>query len=102
MSSQWYLYLFFTACLIGIGIYALLTMKNLIKVFIGAVIIGKGVGLALLSTGFVRQNILLAQSLVITCIVIEVCMVATALALIIRINRRTKSLDIRTLARLKG
>jgi multisubunit Na+/H+ antiporter MnhC subunit len=102
MNSQWYLYLFFAAGLIGIGIYALLTMRNLIKLFIGIEIIGKGVSLALLATGFVKKNILLAQSLVITYIVIEVCLVATALALIINTTRHTKSLDIRKLTKLRG
>ena len=102
MNSQWYLYLFFAAGLIGIGIYALLTMRNLIKLFIGIEVIGKGVSLVLMSTGFVKGSVLLAQSLVITYIVIEVCLVATALALIINITRHTKSLDVRKLTQLKG
>jgi multisubunit Na+/H+ antiporter MnhC subunit len=94
--------MFFAVGLIGIGIYALLTMKNLIKLFIGIEVIGKGVSLALLATGFAKGNILLAQSLVVTFIVVEVCMVATALALIINITRHTKSLDIRKLTKLRG
>ncbi len=102
MNSSWLLYMFFAVGLIGIGIYALLTMKNLIKLFIGIEVIGKGVSLALLATGFAKGNILLAQSLVVTFIVVEVCMVATALALIINITRHTKSLDIRKLTKLRG
>jgi multisubunit Na+/H+ antiporter MnhC subunit len=95
-------YLFFAAALVGIGLYALLTMRNLIKLFIGIEVLGKGVSLVLLSTGFAKGNILLAQSLVVTYIVIEVCLVATALALIINVTRHTKSLDVRRLTKLKG
>jgi len=102
MNSTWLLYMFFAVGLIGIGIYALLTMKNLIKLFIGIEVIGKGVSLALLATGFAKGNILLAQSLVVTFIVVEVCMVATALALIINITKHTKSLDVRKLTKLRG
>jgi multisubunit Na+/H+ antiporter MnhC subunit len=92
----------FAAGLLFVGIYCLLTMKNVIKLFIGIEVISKGVSLALLATGFVKKNILLAQSLVITFIVVEVCLVATALALIINIYRHTNSLDIRKLTKLKG
>ena len=102
MSNTWFLYIFFAAVLVFTGIYCLLAKRNLIKLFIGIMIIGKGVSLALLATGFAKDNILVAQSLVITFIVVEVSLVATALALIINIYRRTKSLDVRKLAKLKG
>ncbi len=102
MNSTWFLYLGFAALLLFVGIYCLLTMRNLIKLFIGIEIISKAVSLALLTSGFVRNNILLAQSLVITFIVVEVSLVATALAIIINIYRHTKSLDVRKLAKLKG
>jgi NADH:ubiquinone oxidoreductase subunit K len=102
MNSTWFLYLGFAAVLLFVGIYCLLTMRNLIKLFIGIEIISKAVSLALLTSGFVRNNILLGQSLVVTFIVVEVSLVATALAIIINIYRHTKSLDVRKLAKLKG
>lgn len=102
MNSTWFLYMGFAAGLIFIGIYCLLAMKNVIKLFIGIEVISKGVSLALLTAGFVRKNPLLAQSLVITFIVVEVSLVATALAIIINIYKHTKSLDIRKLTKLKG
>lgn len=102
MNNLWFLYMAFVAGLLFVGIYCLLTMKNIIKLFIGIEVVSKGVSLALLATGFVKKNILLAQSLVITFIVVEVSLVATALAIIINIYRHTKSLDIRKLAKLKG
>lgn len=102
MSNLWFLYLFFPALLIFIGIYCLLTMRNLIKLFIAVEVISKGISLALVATGAVKNNILLAQSLVITYIVVEVSLVATALALIINIYKKNKSLDVRLLSKLKG
>ncbi|MCJ7612939.1 MAG: NADH-quinone oxidoreductase subunit K [Candidatus Aminicenantes bacterium] len=102
MSSTWLIYMAFAAILVFVGLYGLLSQRNLIKLFIGIEIISKGISLALVSTGFVRRSIFTAQALTITFIVVEVCVVATALAIIINIYRHTKSLDIRKLAKLKG
>jgi len=102
MNSTWFLYMFFVAVLLFTGIYCLLTMRNLIKLFIGIEVISKAVSLTLIATGLAKKSVLAAQSLVITYIVVEVSMVAVALALIINIYRKTKSLDIRQLAKLKG
>jgi NADH:ubiquinone oxidoreductase subunit K len=102
MNSTWFLYMAFVAALLFVGVYCLLTMRNVIKLFIGIEVISKAVSLALLATGFVKKNTLLAQSLVVTFIVVEVSLVATALAIIINIYRHTKSLDIRKLTKLRG
>ncbi len=102
MTSTWTPYLFVAAGLLFIGIYCLLAMRNLIKLFIGVEIISKAVSLIIVATGFAKKNILIAQSLVVTFIVVEVSLVATALAIIVNLYRHTKSLDIRKLSRLKG
>ena len=102
MNNTWFLYMFFVTVLLFAGIYCLLTMRNLIKLFIGIEVIGKAVSLAFIATGLAKRSILAAQSLVVTYIVVEVSLVATALALIINIYRKTRSLDIRQLAKLKG
>jgi NADH:ubiquinone oxidoreductase subunit K len=102
MSNTWLVYMAFAAGLLFIGLYCLLAMRNLIKLFIGIEIIAKGVSLALVASGFVRKNILVAQAITVTFIVIEVSVVATALAIIINVYRHTRSLDIRKLAKLKG
>jgi len=102
MSNLWFLYVFFSALLIFTGIYCLLTMRNLIKLFIAVEVISKGVSLVIIATGAVKNSILLAQSVAITYIVVEVSLVATVLALIIKIYKKNKSLDIRSLSKLKG
>jgi multisubunit Na+/H+ antiporter MnhC subunit len=94
--------MFFTAALLFTGIFCLLTMRNLIKLFIGIEVVSKAVSLALVATGAARDSVLAAQALVVTYIVVEVSLVATALALIINIYRKTGSLDVRKLSKLKG
>lgn len=102
MNSAWLLYIAVAAALVFIGLYCLLAMRNLIKLFIGIEILSKGVSLALVATGFARNHLLVAQAITVTFIVVEVSVVATALAIIINIYRRTGSLDIRRLTRLRG
>lgn len=102
MNNLWILNMGVVALLIGIGLYCLLTMKNTVKLLIGIEVISKGVTLALVASGYARNNLMVAQSLAITVIVVDVAVIATALALIININRHTKSLDVGKLTRLKG
>ncbi len=102
MTEIWYFYLFFAVVIICLGLFGLLTKRNLIRLFIAVEVISKGVSLILISTGLVKERILTAQAMTITYIVIEVSLVATALALVINIQRRNKTLDIRQLTKLKG
>lgn len=102
MSDFWILSMAFVAILFVIGLYTLLTMKNLIRMLIGIEIISKGILLALIATGYEKNNILTSQSLAISFIVVEVCVLATAMAVIVNIHRHTKSLDIDILTKLKG
>jgi NADH:ubiquinone oxidoreductase subunit K len=102
MTSPWTPYLLAAAALLFTGIYCLLAMRNLIKLFIGVEIVSKSVSLVIVATGFAKKSILVAQSLAVTFIVVEVSLVATALAIIINLYRHTKSLDIRRLSKLKG
>jgi multicomponent Na+:H+ antiporter subunit C len=102
MTNTWYLYLFFAAALVFAGLLGLLARRNLIKLLIAIEVVGKGISLLLLSTGFAKGSILTAQALVVTFIVVEVSLVATAMALVINVYRHTKSLDVRKLAKLKG
>ena len=102
MTNTWFLYVFFAAALVFAGVLGLLAKRNLIKLFICIEVIGKGISLILVGTGLAKASLLTAQALAITYIVIEVSLVATALALIINIYRHTKSLDVRRLSKLKG
>lgn len=102
MNNLWVLNLGFAVLLVGVGLYCLLTMRNTVKLLIGIEVIAKGVTLALVAGGAARGSLMVAQSLAITVIVVDVAVIATALALVININRHTKSLDVRKLTKLKG
>lgn len=102
MSDFWIVNMFFVGLLFLIGLFCLLAMKNLIKLLIGVELLSKGIMLALIATGFEKNNILTSQSLAISFIVVEVSVLATAMAMIINMYRHTKSLDVQHLSNLKG
>ena len=96
------IYMIFVGLLALIGVYALLTSRNIIRLLIGLEIMAKAVVLSFITAGFVRGETFLSQSFVITFIVVEVSLIAVALALVINAYRNTGSLDIEKLAKLKG
>lgn len=100
-SLIWVYDLIIVAGLFLIGFVGLLVMRNIVKLLISVEVLTKGVSLALIASGYARQNPYVMQSVVVTLIVVEVVVVAVALALIVNLYRRTGSLDIRKLAELK-
>ncbi|MEO0108844.1 MAG: NADH-quinone oxidoreductase subunit NuoK [candidate division WOR-3 bacterium] len=100
-STIWLYDLVVVAILFVIGLAGLVVMRNLIKLLIALEVLTKAVSLALVASGYAQRNPHLMQAVVVTLIVVEVVVVAVALALIISIYRRTGSLDIRKLTRLK-
>jgi NADH-quinone oxidoreductase subunit K len=88
--------------MVCIGLYTLLLAKNLIRMLIGFELMTKGVTLALISAGNANGRIALSQTLVITMIVVEVVSIATALAIVMLIQRKKNSLNVRKLTNLKG
>ncbi|MRR51430.1 MAG: NADH-quinone oxidoreductase subunit K [Rhodocyclaceae bacterium] len=95
-------YLVFAGLFFFIGLYALLTGRNMIRLLIGLEIMTKAVVLVFIMAGYARGEEFLTQSYIITFIVVEVTLMAVALALVITAYRNTGSLDVRGLARLKG
>lgn len=85
-----------------IGLYTLIASRNLLRMLIGFEIISKGVTLAIITAGSVNGKIVLSQTLAITAIVVEVVFIAIALAIVMIIQRKRHSLDVRKLTNLKG
>jgi multisubunit Na+/H+ antiporter MnhC subunit len=96
------IYLIFVGLLFFIGLYCLLASRNMVKLLIGLEILAKSAVLSFITAGYARGETFFSQSLVITFIVIEVSLMAVALALVINAYRNTESLDIRNLSKLKG
>ena len=102
MIDSLFLNWIFVALLVFIGFFCMLVSRNLIRQLIGIEIMSKGCILALISAGEALGNMALAQTLAITMIAIEVVIVAVGLALIVRTESITGTLDVWKLSRLKG
>ena len=103
------------ACLILIGLYALIFKRNLIKMVIGITLIESGVNLFLITLGYRKGSIApiytsspggimalpIPQALTLTSIVIGVAVLALMLSLVIHIYRHYGTLDVRKVRRLK-
>lgn len=88
--------------LLGIGLYGLLALRNLIKVVIALQIMVKGVVLALVAAGSLSGQINLGQSLAVTLIVADTVVAVVGLALAVQVRRRFGSLDVQELSTLRG
>ena len=108
--------------LIGLGIYCMAVKKNLIKIVLGLGITDYGINLLIVSIGFnpggtapvyyladllngVAPNFFVdpvPQALTLTSIVIGACVDAMALALVIMLGRKYKSVDADEIRRLNG
>ncbi len=109
-------YYFGAIALILIGLYAILTKRNLIKILIGISIMNAGINLLLVSIGNVRKftapiltgkanpsNTVdpIPQALVLTAIVIGVATLALGLSIVINIYENHGSLDVNKLKEMK-
>lgn len=84
------------------GIYCILATFNLIRALIGVEILIKAVTLLIILIGYITSNSALAQSIVISIIVIEVVIMVVAGGVVLSIFRHNKTIDTRKLNKLKG
>lgn len=103
------------ACLVILGLYALIFKRNLIKMIIGITLIQSGVNLFLITLGYRKNStapiytsspggvmsLPIPQALTLTSIVIGVAVLALMLSLIIHLYRHYGTLDVRKIRRLK-
>lgn len=85
-----------------IGFYCIIATKNLIRVMIGLELLSKAVTLLIIVSGNITGKVALAQSLVITIIIIEVVIIAVAAGIVISLYKHNSSLNTRYLRNLKG
>ena len=104
-SSSLFLFWVFgaSAALIFItGFYQILAGHNLLRTLIGVELLIKAVTLLLVVAGYLSNHVALAQSLVITLIVVEVVFITIAVGVVLGIHRHYGSLDARNIRKLKG
>jgi NADH-quinone oxidoreductase subunit K len=88
--------------LLGIGFYGLMVSRNMIKIVVSLQVLVKAALLAFVAAGAANGQINLSQSLVITIIVADTIVAVIGIALAVQIRRRTGSLDIQEISRLRG
>lgn len=88
--------------LIIAGCYCLIRTYHMLKIIIGIEVAMKAVTLFITYAGYIKGNIDLAQSFVITSIVVEVVVAVVAAGIAINLYRKYGSMDIRNLKKLKG
>ena len=100
--NLWQFHIMLIIVLVGIGIYCLISRRNLIQLIIGIEIIAKAICLSFVLAGHLQGNEQIAQAIVITIIVIEAITAAVVMSLIVAVYRRTGSLNIKDFRRLRG
>lgn len=90
-------YLMFSLMILFLGMYCVITKKNLIKSTIGISIMVKGASLSFLAAGGTT-----AQVAVVLIIVIDAIVAAVLLSLAVNVYKQTGTLDIDSLKRLWG
>ena len=88
--------------LLGVGLYGLLTVRNLFQIIIALQILVKAAVLALVIAGKASGQVNLGQSLAVTVIVADTAVAVVALALAIQVKRRLGTLDVKALSILRS
>ncbi|MDF1539261.1 MAG: NADH-quinone oxidoreductase subunit K [Candidatus Thorarchaeota archaeon] len=90
---SWYLVVAFM--LVGLGAYGMIVKRNLIRILIGAEIMGNGVNLALVAFAVYSDAFsFTAQGLIILVISVAAAHTALALVLMLMYNRRYGTVDL--------
>lgn len=91
------------AIILGVcGFYCIMVTRNFIRSLIGLEILTKAVTLLIIAAGYASNRIALAQSMVITLIVVEVVVISVAAGIVFGIFKQIGSLNITKLRNLKG
>ncbi|MCL2799246.1 MAG: NADH-quinone oxidoreductase subunit K [Endomicrobia bacterium] len=96
------LYLITAPLLFVVGIYAVITTRNIIAMIIGLEIMTKGVTILLAAAGYFNGKPQLVEPLIITMIVVEVVILMISAGYIINIVKKHNSLDVSNINKLKG
>ncbi len=92
----------FIALLAVAALYCVVVSRNMIRVLIGIELLTKAVTLLIAAAGAASDRMALAQTFIITLILIEVVVIAVMAGIVIGVHRHSRTLDIRSLRKLKG
>ncbi len=96
-------YIVVALVLIGVGVYGIITKRNLIRILISAEIIGNGVNIILIAFSLYSSPFsMTGQSLALIIIALSAGHTAIGLAIIMLFNRRYGTVDLEKARELKG
>ena len=88
--------------LIALGVFMLVMTSNMIRVVLAVEVMMKAVTLLLIYAGQINGQLGLAQTFIVTQIVIEIILAAVASGLVVNIYRKTGQRELRRLNKLNG
>lgn len=88
--------------LIVLGVFMLIMTSNMIRVVLAVEVMMKAVTLLLIYAGSISGQMGLAQTFVVSQLVIEIVITAVASGLVINIYRKTGKRELRKLNKLRG
>ena len=88
--------------LFSTGLICLLTQRVAIKQVIGLKIMFLGASLGMIHAGYMSGDVQLAQTMVVSALIVEAVVIAVALALIVNVYHHYASGDVDRLNRLRG
>lgn len=91
-----------TMILLGIGVYGLLVIRNMIKIVIAIQIMIKGAMLALVVAGGLNDQLNVGQSLAVAVITADTMVAIIGLALAVKIQQRFGTLNVDEVMHLEG
>ena len=88
--------------LIALGVFMLVMTSNMIRVVLAVEVMMKAVTLLLIYAGQINGQLGLAQTFIVTQIVIEIILAAVASGLVFHLYRKTGQRELRRLNKLNG
>ncbi len=102
MTAMFALFLVAAALIITIGIYSIVVTRNLMRILLSLEILTKAMTLLIIGAGYMTGELAMAQSYVITIIVIEVMLLVIAVGIVFGVYRQNGTLRTDRLNNLKG
>ena len=102
MATYFQVSVMFVILMVITALYCILVSRNLIRILIGLELMTKAVTLLIAVGGYVSGRMALAQTFIITLIVIEVVVIAVAAGVVIGSFRHNNDLDAGKMNNLKG
>lgn len=88
--------------LFGLGLYALLTMRNLVRLILALQVMVKGIIILMIVVGNVHNKMGEAQSMALTFIIADTIVAVLGMALAVQIKKITGTLDTKGISKLHG